>query len=257
MKAALSAIPDKYIYSAYVGDRPLASIYHGKEKIWPDNSQRVTRMTLDIAALAGTLNGTYWTLALEAIETGCNAQKFIRLTADRTYNVNKTFGTYPLVYYQGNGTFSFIDQQGPIARNVRPGLTVKMRLVIPSRASMRIGGDQPNIWPVSHHYPPLLPGTVARGYFSKGQKKVSTGAALRVESQPSGIVQLNMHQQQNGHCRGYRDWSYGTLDPIAGDTQILLTVTPHQPRGSWGGYFVYPNYNVTFNLKILRIETTA
>lgn len=115
MKAALGTIPDKYVYSAYLGESPLASIYQGTTKIWPDNAQRVTRMTLDVASLDGTLNGIYWQLALDAVDTGCTASKFIRFTCDRTYNVNHTYGSYPLVYHMGNGEFSFLNEQGPLA----------------------------------------------------------------------------------------------------------------------------------------------
>lgn len=32
MKAALGTIPDKYVYSAYLGERSLASIYQGTTK---------------------------------------------------------------------------------------------------------------------------------------------------------------------------------------------------------------------------------
>lgn len=85
MKAALGTISDKYVYSAYLGERPLASIYQGTTKIWPDNAQRVTRMTLDVASLDGTLNGIYWQLALAAVDTGCTASKFIRFRAGRCH----------------------------------------------------------------------------------------------------------------------------------------------------------------------------
>lgn len=257
MKAALGTIPDKYVYSACHGDRPLASIYHGKEKIWPDNSQRVTRMTLDVATLDGTLNGACWLLALASINTGIGARQFIRLTADRVYNVNKTFGSYPLSYYEGNGNFSFLDQQGPLARNVSPGGTVQMRLVIPCGESLKIGGTQGNNDPVSMDYYPCIPGTTVRGYFTKGQKKVSTGVRIQVFNLPSQDLLLDRHQQQNGHCRGDRNWEYGTFGYIPGSTGVRLTVYPHQARGPWGGYFTYPAFNVTFNLKILRIETAS
>ncbi len=185
MKAALGTIPDKYVYSAYLGESPLASIYQGTTKIWPDNAQRVTRMTLDVASLDGTLNGIYWQLALDAVDTGCTASKFIRFTCDRTYNVNHTYGSYPLVYHMGNGEFSFLNEQGPLARNVHVGDTVEILLVIPSRDSIRTGGLENT--PVSYDYPPCIPGTMARGYFNKGRKKVSTGVRLTVTPhQPVG-----------------------------------------------------------------------
>lgn len=256
MKAALGAIPDKYIYSAYLGEQPLASIYHGKEKIWPDNSQRVTRMTLDVATLEGTVNGAYWTLALDAVATGCKAQQFVRITADRVYNINNTYGTYAMAYYNGNGEIAFVGGQGPLARNVRPGTHIPVRLVIPSRDSIKIGGT--NNTTVSKDYPPCIPGSTVRGYFGKGRKKVSSGVRVKVEQLPSGQILLDRHQQQNGHRRGDYNWQYGTMDYIPGSTGLRLTVSPHQPVGPpWGGYFNYPAFNVTFSLKILRIQTTT
>lgn len=126
-------------------------------------------MTLDVASLDGTLNGIYWQLALDAVDTGCTASKFIRFTCDRTYNVNHTYGSYPLVYHMGNGEFSFLNEQGPLARNVHVGDTVAILLVIPSRDSIRTGGLENT--PVSYDYPPCIPGTMARGYFNKGRKK--------------------------------------------------------------------------------------
>lgn len=89
-------------------------------------------MTLDVASLDGTLNGIYWQLALAAVDTGCTASKFIRFTCDRTYNVNHTYGSYPLVYHMGNGEFSFLNEQGPLARNVHVGDAVAISLVIPA-----------------------------------------------------------------------------------------------------------------------------
>ncbi len=255
MKAALGTIPDKYVYSAYLGERPLASIYQGTTKIWPDNAQRVTRMTLDVASLDGTLNGIYWQLALDAVDTGCTASKFIRFTCDRTYNVNHTYGSYPLVYHMGNGEFSFLNEQGPLARNVHVGDAVAISLVIPSRDSIRTGGLD-NVT-VSYDYHSCIPGTTVRGYFNKGRKKVSTGVRLIVASLPSNKTLLDRHQQQNGHVRGDRDWEYGSVGYIPGETGVRLTVTPHQPvGGAWGGYFRYPAFRVTLHLNILRIETT-
>lgn len=256
MKAALGATPDKYVYSSYLGKMPLASIYQGTVKIWPDNAQRITRITLDVASLDRTLNGVYWQLALDAVDTGCTASKFIRLTCDRTYNVNHTYGSYPIVYHMGNGEFSFLNGQGPLARNVHIGNTVPISLVIPGRDSIHTGGLD-NVT-VSYDYPPCIPGTKVRGYFNKGRKRVSTGVRLKITSLPSSKTLLDRHQQQNGHGRGNRDWEYGSIGYIPGETGVRLTVTPHQPvGGAWGGYFRYPAFRVTLHLSILRIETTS
>lgn len=256
MKAALGPIPDKYVYSATIGETPLSSIYQGTTKIWPDNEQRISRLTLDVPSLTGTLNGIYWSIALDAISSGSSASKFIRLKADRSYNINHTYGTYPVVYHTGNGTFSFLENQGPLARNFRIGDTLPITLVIPQHDSIHTRGETNTT--ISHDYPPCIPETTVRGYFNKGQKRVSTGVRLTLTSIPSQTTILDRHQQQNGHVRGTRDWEYGTIGYIPGETGIRLTATPHLPVGGyWGGYFRYPSFRITLHLKILRLETTT
>lgn len=256
MKITHRTITGRQVYDARLGERKVKAIYRGDVKIYPDNAARIRQLRLDVSAW-NTPESSCWQHALNAVAVHANSSRCVKLTADRSYMVGNTWGIYPLASYLGGGLFEFAYGEGPLAQNVRPGDTAAITLRLPSLPSDRIGGGQPDTRPVSRHDAPPLPGTEVRGYFSKGQKKISTGVAIRVESLPSGTLLVNRHQQQNGHVRGERNWHYGWIDPVAGDTQVLLTVTPHQPRGGWGGYFVYPAVARTLTARIIQITREA
>lgn len=268
MKAALGTIPDKYIYTACVGAQALKYIYRGTDKIWPDNANRITAITLDITALENTINGAYWALALQAIASGTTPSRCIKLTSGgRTYCLNTTYSTYPVAYYEGNGRITYPHQTGPLSNTLKPGDNIILQLVIPTFDSLRVTGTQedgaggiytPGNKTLQHTYTPAIPGTIVRRYFNKGQKKVSTGVRTQIQSQPSGTILHDSYRQQNGHGRaGYDENAYPgeaiTYHP--GDTTAHITVWPHQARGNWGGYLRYPAFNHNFTLKILSIET--
>lgn len=44
---------------------------------------------------------------------------------------------------------------------------------------------------------------------------------------------------------------------MAGDTQARLEVYPHQPRGGWGGYFIYPAASCSLTARIIQIVPEA
>ena len=268
MKAALGTIPDKYIYSVYLGDRPLSSIYQGHNKIWPDNANRITAITLDTSRLPGSIDGAYWEHALRAIASGATPSRFIRLTSGRVYSINSPYATYPVAWYEGNGRISYPYQTGPLANSLKEGDNVTLQLVIPGFDSIRITGTQaegqhqiynPANKTLTYTYPPAIPGTIVRRFFSKGQKKISTGVRTMVQSFPSGAILHDAYRQQNGHGRGNYDENAYPGEWLAyapRDTHVRLTVWPHQARGDWGGYLRYPAVNRKLTLKILRIETT-
>lgn len=253
MKVSHKSVTNKQVYDARLGDRKVQAIYRGDVKIYPDASARIRQLRLDISGWAGTPEGSCWEQAIEAVSVHADATRYIRLTADRSYMVTNTYGTYPLASYQGGGLFQFSQGEGPLAQNLRLGDTASLYIRLPSLKSFSIGGTQEFNQPVSRLYPPCPSGTEVRGYFTKGQKRVSTGVRVVVESLPSGRVLLDRHQQQNGHCRGDYNWSYGWCGPVSGDTQVRLTVHPHQPRGGWGAYFVYPSASRPLTARIIQI----
>ncbi len=257
MKISYNNISGKQVYDARLGERKVQAIYRGDEKIYPDNSARIHQLRLDISGWAGTPEGSCWEQAIEAVSVHADATRYIRLTAERTYLVANTYGSYPLASYLGGGLFQFALGEGPLVQNLRLGDTAALQIRLPLLKSFSIGGDQEHNQPVSRLYPSCPSGTEVRGYFGKGQKRVSTGVRIVVESLPSGKPLLNRHQQQDGHCRGDYNWNYGQCGPIAGDTQVRLTVYPHQPRGGWGGYFIYPAAARTLTARIIQLIKEA
>lgn len=253
MKISWKKASGKQVYDVRLGTRPVKALYRGADKIYPDDSARIRSLRLDMAAWEGTLDGIYWATALDNVTVSADAARCIRLTADRSYMVGSTWGAYPLAEWMGSGLFRFQAGEGPLVRNVRLGDTAALRLRLGSCNSLSIGGSQGDDNPVSRLYPACPPGTIVRGYYTKGQKRVSTGADIIVESRPSGQILVNRHIQQDGHCRGSYDWPYAVIDPVPGDTEVLLTVRPHQARGPWGGYFTLPGLSRTQTARIIQI----
>lgn len=257
MKISHQTITAKQVYDARLGERKVKAIYRGDVQIYPDNAARIKQIRLDISAWAGTPEGSCWEQALEAVSVYSSSSRYIRITADRTYMVGSAYGAYPLASYHGAGLFQFAYNEGPLLQNLRLGDTASIQIRIPSLRGFSIGGTQEFDLPVSRLYPSCPSGTEVRGYFNKGQKKVSTGERIVMVSLPSGQVLLDRHQQQNGHCRGSYDWNYGWVGSAAGDTQVRLEVYPHQPRGGWGAYFIYPATACSLTTRIIQIVPEA
>lgn len=254
MKISHRRAAGKYVYDARLGDSRLRAIFLGDKKLYPDSSARIRMIRLDMGAWSGTLEGAYWNHALSAVSVASGAMQYIRMHADRTYQVQTSFGHYPLAVCTEGSCFTFAAGEGPLVQNIRLGDTAALRLQIPAMASQTIGGTQGNDSPVSHTYPASLPGTEVRCHFTKGQKRVSTGARVLIESRPSGTVLLDRYHQKNGHCRGSFDWNCGWIGPSGHDTQTFMTVWPVQARGPWGGYLLYPAVSVTLYARIIRIQ---
>lgn len=255
MKITDNGIP-KEVKDVYYGNKPVKAIYWGDKKIWPTNSSRVTAIIVDVELLAGTLDGVLWKHALKATESGVSPSKFIKFKCGREYYINTAIDSRPVAYYMGKGELRFANGDGPMSSDAKIGSTIDMRLVIPQIESGRIGGNQSNTDPVSLDYISFIPGTVVRGYFGKGEKRTSSGVGINVKSYPSQIIVLDKHRQKDGHCRGDYDWEYGTVGFLPGEGHVTLSVSPHQPRGSWGGYFSYPSLDAVIRVKILKIETS-
>lgn len=253
MKFSHGKLLNKYVYDVRLGTRQIKAIYRGTEKIYPDATSRIRSVRLDIAPWLGSRDALYWEHALEAVSVHSDANRYIRLTVDRSYQIQSSFGTYPVATWKGGGQIEFPYGEGPCAQNVRLGDTATLRLRIPSMQSQAIGGSQPDTSTVSRIYPPVLPGTEVRAFFTKGQKRVSTGAVIYIVNNPGERVLINRHQQQNGHCRVYRDWNYGWVESLPGENQTILHVRPLAPRGPWGGYFIYPAFDITLRARIIHI----
>lgn len=257
MQISYQSATARQVYDARLGERRVKAIYRGNVKIYPDNAARIRQLRLDTSSWAGTPDGSCWEQALEAVSVHASSSRYIKLTADRSYMLNNTWGSYPLASSLGGGLFEFAFGEGPLLQNIRLGDTASLQIRLPSLHSLSIGGSQESSQPVSRVYPACPSGTEVRGYFWKGQKRVSTGVRIVITSLPSGRVLLERHQQQNGHCRGSYDWRYGWVGSADGDTQTRLDVYPHQPRGGWGAYFTYPAASCTLTARIINIVPEA
>ncbi|SEH97266.1 hypothetical protein [Akkermansia glycaniphila] len=257
MKISFGAAVNRYVYDARLGERRVQAVYYGTRKVYPDAAARVRMIRLDMGGWAGTPEGNCWARALEAVSIAADGSRHIRLTAGRTYSVQSAYGSYPAAAWLGDGRFEFAHGEGPLAQGLRLGDTATLRLLVPALTTAAIGGTEGDNGEVAAVYAACLPETEVRGYFTKGQKKVSTGVRVRLESLPSGAVLMDRHQQQNGHCRGSYDWNYGWAGPVWGDTQVRLTVWPHQARGPWGGYLISPAISRTLSARIIQMQTEA
>ena len=257
MRISFRAAANRYVYDARLGERKVQAIYYGDKKVYPDASARVRMLRLDMGGWAGTVEGNCWARALEAVSIAADASRHIRLTAGRTYSVQTAYGSYPAAAWLGEGRFEFAYGEGPLAQSLRLGDTATLRLQIPALYTAPIGGTEGNNDAVTAVYPSCLPDTEVRCFFTKGQKKVSTGARIRLESLPSGTALMDRHQQQNGHCRGSYDWNCGWVGSVCGDTQVRMTVWPHQARGPWGGYFISPAISCTLTARIIQMQTES
>lgn len=262
MKVTLGDKKRKFVYDVLFGERHVNRIMYAGRKIWPDESERVATMSLDMSVLEDSVEGVYWMHALTAVSSASSDECYMLLRAGgRDYMLQTTFDKWKKATYSA-GTVDFLGD-GPMRESLRIGDTVTVQLVMPQRQSTIIGGDQLGYegyqWVnysigryVTGDYPPTIPNTSVRGFFSKGQKEVSTGTRIMV-TDSNGEVLVDRHIQQNGHGRAFLNWDYGTVGYSPGSSGVVLTVVPHLARGPWGGYFVYPAFSQTINLTVIGL----
>lgn len=259
MRVTLGNAKRRFVYDVKFGSRQIRRIMYGGKQIWPDDTERVATMAVDMSGMEGSLDGAYWVHALEAVRAGCGEKCHMKLRAGgRDYLLQTTYGKWKKAVYDA-GVVDFLGN-GPLREDLRVGDTVKVSLVVPQVKTGSIGGSQSRyeaqaLWNyengryVTSQYPPTIPHTSVHGFFCKGQKKVSTGNRIIVRAS-GGRVLMDKHLQQNGHRRGEYDWDWGTVGFCQGCEYVTLTVVPHQSRGPWGGYFIYPAFTRSIRLKV-------
>ena len=262
MKLTLGDTRRAYVYGIRVGETSVKRVMYAGKKIWPDYSDRIRTMTLDMEPLAGTQDELYWRAALSAVEAQSSEACHVRLTAGgRPYNLQSTYGSWALARF-GFGTVSF-DRDGPYREYLRVGDSVRVELVIPARRSAQLYNDGSSgqatasaneaagSW-MEGQFDPPTDGTAIHGFFSKWQKKVSTGVLIRVWDD-AGKELFGLSRQLNGHGRSSQDWVYGTLNYMPGVEAVKMRVVSHQARGPWGAYLLYPAFRRTFSLRVTHL----
>lgn len=259
MKMTLGDAKRRFVYAVKFGRRRIWRIMYGVRQIWPDDTERVAAMAVDMSGLDGSLDGAYWVHALEAVAGGSNDKLYMKLRAGgRDYLFQTAYGKWKKAVYEA-GVVDFLGD-GPVRGSLRVGDAVEVSLVVPQVKSASVGGGQASYentagWNYDHgryvsgRYLPTLPYTSVHGFFCKGQKKVSTGNRIVVTAS-SGQKLMDRHWQQDGHRRGSCDWDWGTVGFCQGAAHVSLTVVPHQARGDWGGYFIYPAFSRTIRLTV-------
>ncbi len=119
MKISHHSITARQVYDARLGENKVKAIYRGDVKIYPDNAARISQIRLDISAWSGTPDGSFWEQVIEAVYVYASTSRYIKMTADRTYMVGSTWGSFPLASYRGAGLFEFAYNEGPLLQNVR------------------------------------------------------------------------------------------------------------------------------------------
>lgn len=259
MKVTLGAQQRKFVYDVRFGERPVRRIMYGGLQIWPDETARVAKMSVDMSAFDGTLDGAYWLHAIDAVQAGSNGSCHMLMRAGgRDYMIQTTYDSWKRAVYSA-GNIDFLGD-GPMREKLRIGDRVTVKLVIPQRQTAYVKGGQDGymgyVWDnyenenwLSCECLPTIPNTSVRGFFTKGQKKVSTGNRIIVIAS-TGQWLLDRHIQQDGHGRGYHDRAYGTVGFCSGSTKTTLRSVPHMARGAWGAYMNSPAFNRTVEMTV-------
>jgi hypothetical protein len=212
MKAAHSDQKDNYVYSVYMGTTPVKKLYMGNTLIWPDNANRITRITVDFSPVKNTNTYACWQVALERLQAaGVSSSTFIKLLAGRTYMVNQSNGSLNIAHFNGSDAFEFDWNQGPISSALRVGSYVTITMQIPSFDSNMVhySGGSGGIDNTNTYYGevgPIINGCYLMGASNKGRKKECAGMEGWAYYLPSGNQAAYGTLFHEGHCR----WGFDT-----------------------------------------------
>lgn len=258
MKVSLGQHKRKHVYDVLFGSKRVQRIMYGGKQIWPDVSGRVATLSIDMSTLDGTLDGAYWLHALEAVASGSNKDCYVKLRAGgRDYLLQTTYGTWKKAMYNA-GVVDFLGN-GPASKSLQVGDTVEVTMVVPEITTSSIGGDKENYtksarWNykngryVTGQYPPTIPNTSVHGFFRLKNIFAYTGNRIIVQASDESVL-LDKSKQRTGRNKTV-DLDWGTVGFKQGSTHVTLKVIPNKAYGEWGGYFVYPEFTRTIQLKV-------
>lgn len=254
-------ITDNQLQNAFVqevdwGEVPVWAVDHGETPLYPDTVTGVKKAKFHPPE-QGTAEWCLYTHAMNTLRRECSERCNIILSvAGHEYSLRGRVYGKPVAQMTQEGLVTFPDGKAPSLQELSEGVRATFRATIPSVKTASVGGNQAGYegvagdnWRngnyVSRVYTPALAGTEVRGYCTKGQKKVSTGNRI-IATDAAGHTLLDRHIQKDGHGRSSEEWSYGTL--ATASESVTLAVVPHQARGPWGGYLVYPAFEWEFSL---------
>lgn len=258
MKVTNNNLNDAFVLEVDICDVPVWEVDCGETPLYPDTATGVKQAKFRVPE-QGTAEWCLYTHAMNTAKRECSDSCHIILrVAGREYSLFGSVNGLPVAQMTQEGLVTFPDGHVPALQELSEGVMATLLATIPQVKSASVGGNQAGYeavagdnWRrgnyVTRVYTPALAGTEVRGYCTKGQKKVSTGNRI-IAKDAAGHTLLDRHIQKDGHGRSSEDWSYGTL-ATASET-VTLTVIPHQARGPWGGYLVYPAFERTFSLAL-------
>lgn len=247
MKITHNQLHDAFVLEVDLGEVPVWEFDYGEVKLYPDTESGVRQAKFRVPEV-GSADWCYFVHAFNTVQREVSPEcNMILRVAGREYSLFGALDGLPAASMTREGLVSFPEGCAPSLQALSGGASASLSVTLPQVRSVSIGGNQGRNEAVSGVFSPIIPGTEVRGFFYKGQKRVSTGNAIRV-CLPDGTVLLDKHMQQNGHGRGYQDWLWGVLQTAA--VEVSLRVVPHQPRGPWGGYLVYPEVRRSFSLPV-------
>lgn len=258
MKITHAGLKDAFVLEVDLGDVPVWEVDYGEVQLYPDTATGVKRAKFR-APEYGSEDWCRFIHSLNMARRECSDKCNIVLrVAGREYSLFGSVNGLPAAQMSNEGYVTFPDGHVPSLQELGDGASAALYVTIPQAKSASIGGNQAgyagmeranelNGCYVTGVYSPVIKGSEVRGYFTKGQKKVSTGERIVVTA-ADGATLINSHKQQNGHKRGYSDWSWGEFDRSV--ISATMTVIPHMARGPWGGYFIYPEVKGGFVLPL-------
>ncbi len=248
MKITHAGLKDAFVLEVDWGNVPVWEVDYGETPLYPDTETGVKQAKFRVPEY-GTEDWCYYIHAMNAAKKECSTEcNIILRVTGREYSLFGSVNGLPAAQMTNEGYVTFPEGHVPTLQEMGEWVSAALYMTIPKVKSASIGGDQPGYAGgaesnerhgryVTGVYSPILAGTEVRGYFNKGQKKVSTGNVITVTT-PDGATLIHSGKQQNGHGRGYSDWRWGVIDHTL--ASVTMKVTPHQARGPWGGYMIYP-----------------
>jgi len=258
MKITHDGLKDAFVLEVDLGEVPVWEADHGETQLYPDTATGVKQAKFRVPE-RGTEQWCRFIHALNTVRRECSAEcNMILRVAGREYSLFGSVNGLPVARMTDDGYVTFPDGYVPTLQELTDGVRASLQATIPQVKSALVGGDYAGYEAdaganlrmknyASLVFSPIVAGTEVRGYCSKWRKKTSTGNRIIVTTS-AGVKLLDKHIQQDGHIRGAYDWEYGTINVAA--ESVTLTVIPHQARGPWGGYFVYPAFDRTFSLAL-------
>lgn len=256
MKVTDNKLQNAFVQEVDLGEVPVWAVDHGESPLYPDTVTGVKKAKFRVPE-QGTAEWCYFTHAMNTAKRECSEMcNIILRVAGREYSLFGPVNGLPVAQMTQEGLVTFPDGDVPALQELSEGVRATLAATIPSVKTASVGGNQAGYeavagdnWRrgnyVTRVYTPALAGTEVRGYCTKGQKKVSTGNRI-IATDAAGHTLLDRHIQKDGHGRSSEEWSYGTL--ATASESVTLAVVPHQARGPWGGYLVYPAFESTFSL---------